>query len=343
MHGFIAAVEYALPEHTLDTKTLVELFPEWDMAKIDAKTGIHTRHIAASDEYVTDLSVAATTKLFDAGACEPDDIDFLLLCTQSPDYALPTTACILQHRLGISSRAGALDFNLGCSGYVYGLGLAEGLIVSGQANSILLITADTYSKYLKFDDKSSRAIFGDGAAATLIKTRQDPQFGPFLYGTDGRGWDSLIVRNSGLRGRRCGQISEKQPSIDDNDFLYMDGGAIFSFVIKTVPQSVKSLLYKASLKIEDIRLFIFHQANAYLLEEVRRILGIASDKVQITLDECGNTVSSTIPIAIRHADLDGKLLEGDYVVLVGFGVGYSWSATVLKWSQTTKMPLPLIR
>src|SRR5579871_2693795 len=170
MHAAVTATEYHLPAEVLSTESLTAEFPEWSVEKIEAKTGIRERHIAAPGECASDLAVAAARKLFEAGACQPAEIDYVLLCTQSPDYFLPTTACLLQERLGISTNAGALDFNLGCSGFVYGLGLAQGLIATGQAENILLLTAETYSKFIDPEDRSVRTIFGDAAAATLIQS-----------------------------------------------------------------------------------------------------------------------------------------------------------------------------
>ena len=199
MQAAIAAIEYYLPERTISTQDLATEFPEWSAEKIDAKTGICERHIAAAGECASDMAVAAARKLFDSGACRPGEIDYLLLCTQSPDYFLPTTACLVQNRLGIPTASGAMDFNLGCSGYVYGLGLAQGLIASGQASRILLLTAETYSKFLNARDRSVRTIFGDAAAATLVSAVDEPtpRIGPFVYGTDGSGGPNLIVPTGG--------------------------------------------------------------------------------------------------------------------------------------------------
>jgi len=329
MHAFIAAIEYSLPEQTLTTENLSAMFPEWGVEKIDAKTGIHTRHIAGVNECASDLAERAVRKLFESGACLPLDIDFLILCTESPDYLLPPTACLLQERLGVSNQVGAFDFNLGCSGFVYGLGLAEGLVVSGQAHTIVLITADTYSKYLKETDRSSRTIFGDGAAATLIKAqeRSSPSIGPFVYGTNGKGANHLIVRNSGTRGglRNFDGVDEKQS-------LSMDGHRMFDFAVTTVPQTINLLLDKANLKQDQIDLFVFHQANAYILEELRRSLKIDKEKFQLAMRDSGNTTSSTIPIALKQAELKGRLQHDARIMLVGFGVGYSWGATILRWN-----------
>src|SRR5690242_19857668 len=157
----IKAIEYYLPENAVSTEQLAAEFPEWSVEKIEEKTGIRVRHTAGAGECASDLGCAAAQKLFDSGACAAADIDYILLCTQSPDYFLPTTACLMQERLGIPTHAGALDFNLGCSGFVYGLGLAQGLIATGQAGRVLLITAETYSKFIHPRDKSVRSLFGD--------------------------------------------------------------------------------------------------------------------------------------------------------------------------------------
>jgi 3-oxoacyl-[acyl-carrier-protein] synthase-3 len=318
MHASIAAIEYYLPDQVLSTADLSAKFPEWSVEKIDSKTGISERHIAAPEECSSDLAVAAAKKLFASGACNPANIDYVLLCTQSPDYFLPTTACMVQDRLGIDTTAGALDFNLGCSGYIYGLGLAEGLIASNQAKNVLLLTAETYSKFLAEDDKSVRTIFGDAAAATLLTASGEPSIGPFVYGTDGKGAEHLIVRRGGLRPR----------SESGTGDLFMDGAEIFNFTLSAVPQSISALLERAQLDMEAIDLFVFHQANRYMLDHLRKRLKITPEKFQISMAHCGNTVSSTIPIALHEAKAQGRLQPGSLVMLVGFGVGLSWGATL---------------
>jgi 3-oxoacyl-[acyl-carrier-protein] synthase-3 len=331
-HGFIAGIEYFLPARVVKNEDLSELFSTLEVARISAKSGIAQRGIASDDECASDLAVGAARKLFNSGFCKPSDIDYVLFCTQSPDFALPTTACILQHRLGIPSAAGALDFNLGCSGFVYGLGLSEGLISTGQARCILLLTGETYSKYIKATDRTSRAIFGDGAAATLIRAKAGPlaSIGPFVYGTDGSKYQDIIVPGSGSRkpASIAGPSCSHTPS---GCSLQLNGNKVFQFAVSVVPNCVQSLLGKCNLTISDIDLFVFHQANAYILEEIRRILQIPIEKMQITLEDCANTVSSTIPIALSYAQLEGALRPGDLVVLAGFGVGLSWAATLVKW------------
>jgi 3-oxoacyl-[acyl-carrier-protein] synthase-3 len=337
MHAAITGIEYHLPEEILKTEDLSAMFPEWGVEKIDAKTGIHARHIAHDDECASDLATAAVRKLFRSGVCSPQEVDFLVLCTQSPDYLVPTTACLLQQRLGLSTNTGALDINLGCSGFVYGLGIAEGLIVTGQAQAILLITADTYSKFIDANDKSSRVIFGDGSAATFIEARenQSPFFGPFVYGTDGQGAENLIVPNSGTRRSAKHARFGSSETIDVDTpprSLRMNGARIVDFALTAVPRCVRELLRKAGMEQEEVDLFVFHQANAFLLEELRKVLEIPIEKFVLAMAHCANTVSSTIPITLKEASKTTKLRDGDKVMLVGFGVGYSWGATLVRWT-----------
>jgi len=338
MQAAVSAIEYYLPPNTISTADLSSEFPEWPAAKIDEKTGIRERHIASPGECASDMAVAAARKLFDSGSCRPDQIDYLLLCTQSPDHFLPTTACLVQERLGLPTHIGALDFNLGCSGYVYGLGLAQGLISSGQASTVLLITAETYSKFLNPRDRSVRTIFGDAAAATLVSADPSltPLIGPFVYGTDGRGGPNLIVPAGGMRQPRSAEtavsVQDEGGNVRSQDDLFMNGAEIFNFTLDVVPQTVNSLLEKAGLQLSDVDLFVFHQANKFMLEHLRKRLRISPEKFHVSMSHCGNTVSSTIPIALKHAALEGKLQPGALVMLVGFGVGYSWGAVLIRWS-----------
>jgi 3-oxoacyl-[acyl-carrier-protein] synthase-3 len=338
MQAAVSAIEYYLPPKTVSTADLAAEFPEWAVDKIDEKMGIRERHVSAPGECASDLAVAAARRLFDSGACRPDQIDYVLLCTQSPDHFLPSTACLIQDRLGIPSGAGALDFNLGCSGYVYGLGLAQGLISSGQASTVLLITADTLTKFINPGDKSVRSVFGDAAAVTLLSADDStaPLIGPFIYGTNGRGAPNLMVPAGGMRQPRNGEtavtVEDDGGNVRSRNDLFMDGAEIFTFSLDVVPQTVNSLLAKAGLQASDVDLFVFHQANRFMLEHLRKRLRIPAGKLQLSMSHCGNTVSSSIPIALKHAAAEGKLPPGALVMLVGFGVGYSWGGTLLRCS-----------
>lgn len=325
----IAAIEFHLPEAIIGNDLLATLSPNWTAQKILDKTGIAERHTAAASEYSSDLAVAAAEKLFASGVCDKADIDYLLFCTQSPDYLLPTTACLIQERLNLSRAIGAIDFNLGCSGYVYGLGLAQGLIETGQARNVLLLTGDTYTKFLETSDISVRSIFGDGAAATLLRGVDDPRhlMGPYVYGTDGRGGPNLILKRH--RVRLTGE-SVEEPGVLDDEYLRMNGPEIFTFALESVPKAVSQLLSKANLQMDEIDLFVFHQANEYMLNRLQSKLQIPAERFVLAMKDCGNTVSSTIPIALKTILSSGRLKPGMTVMLVGFGVGYSWGATVIR-------------
>jgi 3-oxoacyl-[acyl-carrier-protein] synthase-3 len=334
MRAAIRAIEYHLPEATLSTDDLAREFPEWPAHKIEQKTGIRSRHIAAPGECSSDLAVTAANRLFESGACRRDEIDYVLLCTQSPDYFLPTTACLIQDRLGLPTTAGALDYNLGCSGFVAGLGLAQGLIETGQARRVLLLTAETYSKFMDPQDKSVRTIFGDAAAATLVEGVEgagEPLLGPFVYGTDGRGANNLIVRGGGMRQREAVSGAAEPADGPPAGRLYMNGAEIFNFTLEAVPASVRATLERAGKTLDDIDLFVFHQANRHMMEHLRKRLSIPPERFAVALEECGNTVSSTIPIALKQELVAGRLGPGKLLLLVGFGVGYSWAATLARW------------
>ena len=323
----IAGVEYHLPERVLTNDDLAAEFPEWGAAKIAEKTGIEKRHIAAEGELSSDLATAAARKLFASSQVAPASIDFVLFCTQTPDFGLPTTACLLQHRLGLPQSAGALDFNLGCSGYVYGLSLAKALIESGQVRNLLLLTGETYSKLLDSADKTVRTIFGDAGTATLIRAEAGDAaegIGPVVYGTDGSGGANLICHRGGMRGAAA--------ESSGHDALWMNGPEVFNFTIRVVPPAVEQVLARSGLRLEEIDLFVFHQANRYMLEHLRKKLHVPEEKFVVAMAHCGNTVSCTIPIALREAQIQGRLRAGHRVMLVGFGVGYSWGATVVQWN-----------
>ena len=329
MEAYIKAISYYLPEKVVTNEQLVEEFPEWSVDKIAKKVGINERHIAADDETAGDMAYKAAEKLIQENGIKRDSIDFVLLCTQSPDYFLPSTSCIIQSRLALPTKCGAFDFNLGCSGYEYGLAVAKGLIVSGVAKNVLLLTAETYNKHIHPKDKGNRTIFGDGASASLISSDGFAKIGEFVLGSDGSGYDRLIHKTGAMRHYQpLNDFHEDENGTPlSSDHLYMDGKAIFDFTSDIVPPMIEETLAKHQLTMEDVDLFVFHQANRYMINYLRKLMEIDKDKFYVFMETVGNTVSSTIPIALCEAKKEGKL-KGN-VLLAGFGVGLSYGATII--------------
>lgn len=331
--AYIKGISYYLPEKVMTNEELVREFPEWSVDKVAKKVGVYSRHLAAEDETAGDMAEKAARKLFEEYGVSPKDIDFVLLCTQSSDYFLPSTACILQDRLGIPTSAGALDYNLGCSGCIYGMAMAKGLVAGGIAKNVLLLTAETYNKYLHPSDKSNRSIFGDGAAACLISTEGIAEIGDFCLGTDGSGAKHLIVETGAAKHKAA---TGKETTDDDGhvrreDYLYMDGSAIFNFTLDAVPTMMKEVLVKNKMEKDDVDYYVFHQANKFMLNTIRKVCVLPKDKFYVNLEQTGNTVSSTVMIGLKQCLEAGTIHGGMKVMVAGFGVGLSWGGTILKF------------
>lgn len=331
----IAAIAGYLPEERLSNEKLVEEFGTWTPEKIYHKTGISERRIAKK-ELVSDMAIGAAENLFRTYSIARDEIDMLILCTETPDYIMPATACIVHDRLGLRKNTGAFDYNLGCSGYVYGLGLAKSLIAGNMARNVLLITADVLTRFINPGDKSTRTIFGDAATATLV-TGMDPEgsIGEFVMGTDGSGAQNLIIPAGGMAMPRSEETAQERKNrfgnVRSRDNFYMNGPEVLQFSMREVPVAVRDVLEKNGLAMEDVDLFVFHQATRLMLEHLRTEMEIPEQKFYMNMEKLGNTVSSTIPLALEQALSEGRLKKGNKVMLVGFGVGYSWSATILDW------------
>ncbi len=328
---YIKAISYYLPEKVVTNEELVKEFPEWSVDKVAQKVGVNSRHLAAENETAGDMAEKAARNLFEEYNIRPSEIDFLMLCTQSPDYFLPSTACILQDRLGIPTTSGAFDYNLGCSGCIYGMAMAKGLISAGIAKNVLLLTAETYNKYLHTSDKSNRSIFGDGAAACLISTEGFAKIGEFSLGTDGSGANNLIVKTGAARKKSTTGffVEDEEGHVWYDDYLYMNGGAIFNFTLEAVPTMVKDILEKNHLSKENINYYLFHQANKFMLNTIRKVCVLPKDKFYVNLSETGNTVSSTVLIGLKNCIDNRIIMNGDKVMISGFGVGLSWGGTIL--------------
>jgi len=319
----IKAIEYHLPKTYEDNDMLSVENPEWKMDDIFNKTGINKRWISDENETSVDLAYVAAKKVIDK--FDAEKIDTLLYVTQSPEYFLPSSSCILQDRLSLSSNIKAFDINLGCSGYIYGLSVASAYIESGLSENVLLVCSDTYTKYISPDDRTNRSIFSDAASATLVSKSVSKNIGHFSFGTDGSGFDKLIVREGAAKSNF--KISGIQPS------LYMNGAEVFMFTMGTIPNNVEKVLIDSLNAIDDIDYFFFHQASKFVLENLSRKLELPKEKVYSCIENIGNTVSSSIPIALKIASNSALLQNNNKLLLSGFGVGLSWGSCIVEWDD----------
>lgn len=332
----IAAVAHYLPGGTLTYEAIGTSQPGWDMDKLSKTVGIRQLPISQDGEFSSHMATSAAKRLLDDPTVDTEGIDYLILVTQSPDFPLPTTACLVQDALGLPQNIRAVDVRLGCSGYVYALGLAKGLVASGQSQKLLLLTSDVLSKLVNSNDKGTRPIFGDAATATLVVASEDDStgIGSFVYGTDGTGAGALVVPNGSLRdGRDLNEQSEvEQRGLESQGYdLFMDGAAVFNFTLAVVPTLVDDTLAKAGWEREDVDLFVFHQANRFLINHLRKKLKIDEGRFWMDMENVGNTGPSTVPLALSQAAEQGVLKPGMKVLLAGFGVGLSWAGATLTW------------
>ena len=323
--AFIKNLAIYLPEK-------IETNEKYDPRFIE-KLGINQRHIVSEGESSSDIAIRAAEKIDLSG------VDFLLLCTQYPDYIVPSTACILQDRLKLPKSTGALEFSLGCSGYVYGLSLAKSLIESGLATRILFLTSDITSRIVNPCDKTIRPLFGDAATATLIAAEESetPGLDSFVFGSDGSGFDKLIVPAGGFRNesRLTEEIFEtdERDNVRSNFDLHMDGNAITYFSLRIAPKMVDEILEKSNLTREQIDHFIFHQVNSFMLDHIRKKCGLENRPFYSDIRDVGNTVSGTIPIGISRVLDEKSPRELNRVMLMGFGVGLSWAGCIANLSH----------
>ena len=310
----IDCLEYYLPEKII-TNDYLHKSCGVDISFVSDKIGIDKRHIAAENESVSDMAVKAAELLFEKNNIKRESIELLLLCTQCPDYECPTTACIIQNKLGLPTSCAAFDINLGCSGFVYSLGIAGNFIKTGQMKNVLIIMADVYTKKIDYTDKNTAVLFGDAAAATLLTVSNEGGIKDIVYGTNGAYYDILIRYNSGV-----------VKNLDKSNYFYMNGRDVFKFAMKEVPASVDKLLKRNNLEKSDIKYFVFHQANEYLLTEIQKRLNLTDEQTIIDIRNYGNTVSPTIPIVYKNLQKTGKLQKNDKIVFCGFGIGVSWAS-----------------
>lgn len=337
MKSYIQAISYHLPEKVITNDDLLHKFPDLKIDDLTRLTGVKKRHFAADDETAADLAFHAALKLFKEHDINAGSIDHIIFCAQGADYITPSTSCLLQDRLGIPENAGSLDINQGCTGFVYGLSIANGLIATGNARNVLLLTSVNISELLHPKDKSNMAIFGDGAAATLISSNENATgsgIGDFVFGTDGRGYEAIIIKYGGARYPfdrfEPKDYTDAAGNLRNDKNFFMNGAAVFTFSIEKAPLLIRQLKEKAGLSDDDVDLYVLHQANRIILESIFRKMKIPAEKTLFHLEDCGNTVSSTIPIALYHAIADGRIKRGDRLILAGFGVGFSWAGCTLR-------------
>jgi 3-oxoacyl-[acyl-carrier-protein] synthase-3 len=336
MPAGILAVDYTLGSENLTHEQLEQRFGQEAMKKVVSGAGIRNRRVAPKGVCGSDLAFDAAQRLISEHRIELSSIDLLIHCTQSPDYFLPTTACVLHERLGLKKECAAFDINLGCSQYVYALSVASSMIQSGVATRALVLTGDTVSHTVNPMDRSVVPLMGDGGSATLIGQVPEGQgFLGFELGTDGSGHKYLMIPAGGYRNpctpETAVETTDAEGNVRSQQNLYMNGAAIFHFAITVVPKTVNAILAKLKLTMDDIDLVLFHQANQYMLDYLVKKLKIPPEKTHFYLSEIGNTSGSTMPTVLTEALRAGKVKPGSRILMVVFGVGLSWGATVMTW------------
>jgi 3-oxoacyl-[acyl-carrier-protein] synthase-3 len=325
----INKVSVFLPDIKLTNEMLVEKFPGTTADEITKKTGIKTRYRTREGFIMSDMAFEACDTLFKNNNIDRSKIDLLILTGHGYDYKAPITAAVLQKRLGLSKSCFTLDIPGGCCAYINGLAVCKGLFESGIAENAVLLTGDTPSFVIPEDHLELQSIFSDSATATHITKGKSLGYEKFVLGTDGGGYENLIVRHSSSRFPATPDYLMKGGR--PNGTMEMKSTEIFLFVIKTVPPLVKDTLAKNNLTIDEIDFFVFHQANNFLLETLRKKLGIPEEKFFNNIEDTGNTDSSTIPIVLKELD-DKKIIKrGMKILLAGFGIGYTWGATVIEY------------
>lgn len=333
MSAAIQSIAFFLPETRLSNDMLAAEFPGVSAEAIYKQSGIRQRCIADDSLTPADLAVQAAHALFSRQQVAPAEIDAILYCTEGLDYKAPATACLLHQRLKMKSGCLALDIPAGCTGFMNGLMVAQGLIGKNGIRNVLLLTAEITTKVIDQKDIHLRMLFGDGACATLVSASEHDRLGHFVFGTDGNGAEYLWVEHSGMRNPADSNWLEAQrhnPNGLKNGRMIMKGDELLHFALTHVPPLIKDTLSANHLSEEDIDLFVFHQASGIILRSLRRKCRIPEEKFFLHIENCGNTVSSSIPLALYHAIHGEHIGQGSKVMLVGFGVGLSWSATVIE-------------
>jgi len=317
-----------------DLAHMVDTSDEW----IRTRTGIRERRIASLRESTATMAVEAARAALRVAGLSPAQLDLIIVATATPDYAFPSTACLVQDALGANGAA-AFDLAAGCTGFVYALGLASDLIAAGKCDHALVIGAETLSRILNWEDRTTCILFGDGAGAVVLRAGEAPGgVLSYVLGADGSGAYLLILPAG---GSRC--PASPETVAQGLHYVRMRGREIFRFAIRTIPRVAREAVEKAGLDIEHVELLIPHQANLRIIESAAETLGIPRERVFVNIDRYGNTSAASIPIALCEALEQGKVKGGDHLVLVGFGAGLTWGAAVIEWSVPLPVPSPPLR
>lgn len=315
--------------------------PSWIMSQMVERTGIYARTIAPQGTTALDMAEAAARDCFAAASISPDEIDGLIFCTQTPDHILPSNSSLLHGRLGLPHRVLSFDMTHACSGFVYAAGIAKSLIKSSMARNVLVVTGDTYSRLIHPEDRSVRAIFGDGATCCLVTdtprkgsdTRPTFEILDVEFWTAGEKADRFRVENGGARKPYDPDLNprpDRNARVRSNNHIQMDGLGLLSFFNSKLPKDIAMILNRNGLKLDDISHFLFHQASKMAIDGIVRALKIPEAKVVRAYGETGNLVSSSIPAAMDVYTSGGNVKDGDLVLTCGFGVGLSWSIALLR-------------
>jgi len=324
IHAQIAAVGAYLPERVLtnaDLERMVDTSDEW----ILTRTGIRERHIAAPGEATSDLSAAAARVALQRAGIEATELDLIIVATSTPDHVMPSAACLTAAKLGVE--CAAFDLNAACSGFVYALHTAAGLIEAGRARTALVVGADTLSSIVDFTDRGTCVLFGDGAGAVVLRAADQPGVMSTVLGSDGTGAEQLIVPAGGSK-----YPYDETRAAAREQFLRMNGPEVFKFAVRVIPRATEQALKASGHDVADLDWLVPHQANQRILNTVEERLGIDHAKVFSNLDRTGNTSAASIPLALDDLYTSGRLSPGDLLALVGFGAGLTWGAAVVTWT-----------
>jgi len=334
----IQTIEYALASNILNNDQLKDENPQRDLTGVFSKSGVKLRYVASDNETALDLSKKACDKLFDNSDMEKHEIDGVIYCTQTPDYLLPSNAFLIHDYLGLREDVIAFDYNLACSGYIYGLAIANGFLETGLAGNILLINSDTYSKIVNKKDLSTRVLFGDAAAVTIVSNTNKNEVSKVIdisLASSGKHFNTFYIPAGGFKTPKSEKTSiedkDKSGNIRSAENIHMDGFNVWKFISYAVPKQINKLLKKNKIEVKDIKLFLFHQASQMTLDSIVKALDVKDEQLFINIESIGNTVSASIPIALKDAVSKGKLSRGDLIILCGFGVGLSWGSILMRY------------